>query len=169
MRNGAKSIRQAHSATRGGNFCAILGHMRNINMRNGVSVKDVSIVYCSLIRSLREYACMPCLALWSYFQGIVTSSDIEGVQRRVLRIVWPDLRYSEALNRAGLERLDTKRGRSLFGKLLSWSGNWGMFCMICCLRRFIRGGLGMNICLNFRGTTPHDTADHLWIVVLKCY
>ena len=31
------------------------------------------------------------------------------VQRRVLRIVWPDLRYREAINRAGLERLVMRR------------------------------------------------------------
>ena len=74
-------------------------------MRSGVSIKDIIIVYCSLIRSVLEYAC----PVWHCGLTSRESSDIEGVQRRVLRIVWPDLRYSEALNRAGLERSDKRR------------------------------------------------------------
>lgn len=74
-------------------------------MKSGISIKDVIIVYCSLMRSVLEYAC----PVWHCGLTSKESSDIEGVQRRVLRIVWPDLGYNEALNRAGLERLDVRR------------------------------------------------------------
>jgi len=35
--------------------------------------------------------------------------DIERVQKRYLRIIFPQLSYSEALDKSGLNRLDTRR------------------------------------------------------------
>jgi len=37
------------------------------------------------------------------------SEDIERVQKRCLRIIFPQLSYSEALDKSGLNRLDTRR------------------------------------------------------------
>ena len=37
------------------------------------------------------------------------SKDIERVQKRCLRIIFPQLSYSEALDKSGLNRLDTRR------------------------------------------------------------
>ncbi len=57
------------------------------------------------MRSVLEYAC----PVWHCGLTVKEFSDLEGVQKRVMRIIWPDLRYSEALDRAGLERLDIRR------------------------------------------------------------
>ena len=70
-------------------------------VRCGISIKDVITAYCAVMRSVLEYAC----PVWHCGLTVKESSDLEGVQKRVLRIIWPDLRYSEALDRAGLERL----------------------------------------------------------------
>ena len=76
-------------------------------IRCGVSFGDILIVYCSVIRSILEYAC----PVWHCGLTIEQSTDIEKVQKRVLRIIFPDLHYKDALERAGLERLDTRRER----------------------------------------------------------
>jgi hypothetical protein len=63
------------------------------------------IVYCSLIRSVLEYAC----AVWHSGLTVSQSNEIERVQKRCLRIIFPDLLYSEALAIARLDRLDKRR------------------------------------------------------------
>ena len=54
-----------------------------------------------------EYACP------DWHRGLTAgqSTDIERVQKRVLRIIFPNLHYEEELERTGLERLDTRRDR----------------------------------------------------------
>lgn len=66
--------------------------------RVNVDVKD--LVYCSCIRSILEYSC----------QGYHSSlpkyllDDIERNQRRVMRMVFPDLSFSEACQKANLPK-----------------------------------------------------------------
>lgn len=76
-------------------------------VRSGVSFGDIIIVYCTIIRSILEYAC----PVWHCGLAVGMSADIERVQKRVLRIILPDLHYKEALVKTGLERLDTRRER----------------------------------------------------------
>ena len=64
-------------------------------------------VYCSLIRSVLEY----CSPVWHCGLTQGQSSEIESVQKRVLKIVFPDLSYSNALVRSGLEKLSIRRER----------------------------------------------------------
>ena len=66
---------------------------------------DIVTVYCSLIRSVLEYAC----PVWHSGLTIAQSKDIERVQKRCLRITFPELCYSEALVAAKIERLDKRR------------------------------------------------------------
>jgi len=47
-----------------------------------------------------------CLASW---MSNKLSKDIERVQKRCLKIIYPTLSYSEALEESGLDRLDTRR------------------------------------------------------------
>ena len=85
-------------------------------VRIGVSVNDVTSVYCSLIRSILEYAC----PVWHCGLTKGQSEEIEGVQRRCMRILFPELSYSDSLQITGLELLCTRRERlvySLFSEI----------------------------------------------------
>ena len=62
-------------------------------------------LHCSVIRSVLEYAC----PVWHPGWTSKLSKDIERVQKRCLRIIFPQLSYSEALDKSGLNRLDTRR------------------------------------------------------------
>ena len=64
-------------------------------------MNDVIAVYCSLIRSILEYAC----PVWHCGLTKGQSDEIEGVQRRCLKILFPDLSYKDALQITGLELL----------------------------------------------------------------
>ena len=71
----------------------------------GVPTRDIVYIYCSVIRSVLEYAC----PVWHPGLTSKLSKDIECVQKRCLRIIFPQLSYSEALDKSGLNRLDTRR------------------------------------------------------------
>lgn len=75
--------------------------------RIGFPFTDIMSIYCSLIRSVLEYACV----VWHSGLTVGESTELERVQMRVLRILYPDLSYSDALALSGLERLDTRRER----------------------------------------------------------
>ena len=49
---------------------------------------------------------MPCLESWLE-QKII--KDIEGVQKRCLRLLYPSFSYTEVLSKSGLDRLDYRR------------------------------------------------------------
>ena len=54
------------------------------------------------------------LVVWSavvWHPGLSSklSKDIERVQKRCLKIIYPNLSYSEALKKSGLVRLDSRR------------------------------------------------------------
>ena len=70
-------------------------------------VRDVDIVeiYCSIIRSVLEYAC----PVWHPGLTVKLSKDIERVQKRCLKMIYRTLTYEEALIKAGIVRLDTRR------------------------------------------------------------
>ena len=76
-------------------------------IRSGISVADVIAIYCSLIRSVLEY----CSPVWHCGLSSGQSTEIESVQKRVLKIIFPDLSYNNALLKSGLERLSIRRER----------------------------------------------------------
>ena len=73
--------------------------------RSAVAPKDLIIFYITCIRSLLEYAC-PVFhrALPGYL-----SDDLERLQRRALRIIFPSLSYSGAIVESGLTTLYQRR------------------------------------------------------------
>ena len=73
--------------------------------RAGISEADIVHVYCSIIRSVLEYAC----PVWHPGLTKAQSKEIERVQKRCLRVIYPSLTYSEALNISGLETLTARR------------------------------------------------------------
>ena len=84
--------------------------------RIGVPPCDIILIYVSLIRSILEYAC----AVWHTGLTKAQSDDLERVQRRCLKIIYPDLTYRQALNLANIERLSERRHkivRDMFGEI----------------------------------------------------
>ena len=87
-------------------------------VRSGLSFGDVISVYSSLIRSILEYAC----PVWHCGLTKGQSDEIESVQKRCLRIVFPELSYCDALQITGLEQLSVRREllvRNLFNEIKS--------------------------------------------------
>ena len=70
----------------------------------GVPTSDLITVYCSLIRSVIEYASAVFANLLKYL-----SDALEGIQKRALRIILPNLHYDEALILSGLPSLEDRR------------------------------------------------------------
>ena len=74
-------------------------------IRAGVDKSDIVNVYSAIIRSVVEYAC----PVWHCGITKKQSNDVESVQRRCLKILYPELSYADALFVSGLERLDVRR------------------------------------------------------------
>jgi len=62
---------------------------------------DIVCVFTSIIRSVLEYAC----PVWHPGLTKKLSEDIECVQKRCLKLLFPALSYTES-TKCGLERLD---------------------------------------------------------------
>jgi len=71
-------------------------------VKAGIPVNDILCVYCTVIRSILEYACPV------RHPGLTKklSKDIERVQKRCLKLLYQNFSYREALNQSGLCRLD---------------------------------------------------------------
>ena len=69
-----------------------------------VSPVDLVCIYCSLVRSILEYACVVFANLPKYL-----SHDLERVQKRALAIIFPSLPYASALAKAGIPTLEERR------------------------------------------------------------
>ena len=85
-------------------------------MRAGVKTCDVIVVYCSVVRSVLEYAC----EVWHPGLTNAQFDVLEAVQRRCLRIIFPQLSYRESLESSKLEKLSVRRERlviELFSKV----------------------------------------------------
>ena len=74
-------------------------------VRAGIRDKDIIIIYCSIIRSILEYAC----PVWHPGLTKKQSSDIERVQKRCLKLIYPHLSYAESLQTSELEKLQIRR------------------------------------------------------------
>ena len=84
--------------------------------RAGVNSNHVVEVYCSIIRSVLEYAS----PVWHPGLTKTQSKSIECIQKRCLRVIYPDLNYKEALFVSGLLRLSERReisARDLFNQI----------------------------------------------------
>ena len=66
----------------------------------GLSSQEVLQVYCSLVRSVLEYASLVWAGLPDYLSDL-----IESVQRQAMRIIMPNQSYDQALVCSGLQTL----------------------------------------------------------------
>ena len=72
--------------------------------RVGLGTNDLVLFYCSILRSIVEYASPVWAAIPLYLDDL-----IESVQRKPLRIIFGRVDYTEALVLAGLECLRDRR------------------------------------------------------------
>ena len=73
--------------------------------RAGIYESDIIQVYISIIRSVLEYAC----PVWHPGLSKTQSNEIERVQKRCLRIIYPKLTYTGVLLISGLDTLHARR------------------------------------------------------------
>ncbi len=75
--------------------------------RSNVGTTELLQFYTVCIRPILEFACS------AFHDSLTTylSNDLEIVQKRVLRIMFPWVPYDEALNIAGLQQLNVRRQR----------------------------------------------------------
>jgi hypothetical protein len=84
--------------------------------RIGIPQHEIVLIYCTIIRSVLEYAC----PVWHAGLTSAQAEDLERVQKRCLRIIYPELSYSDALLISGLDRLSDRREnivRNLFREI----------------------------------------------------
>ena len=72
--------------------------------RVGLGTNDLVLVYCSIVRSIVEYASPVWAAIPLYLDEL-----IESVQRKALKIIFGWVNYTEALVLAGLESFTDRR------------------------------------------------------------
>jgi hypothetical protein len=85
-------------------------------VRAGINCKDIITVYCSIIRSELDHCCQ----IWHPGLTVQQSKELESIQKRCLKIIYPSLSYNRALQITGLERLNERRERlvkELFGQI----------------------------------------------------
>ena len=73
--------------------------------RSGISQTDLVKVYMCIVRPVLEYAC----PVWHTNLPIYLSDDIEMVQKRVLKSIFPGQCYNDILNHTGISSLKERR------------------------------------------------------------
>ena len=75
--------------------------------RGGVPPADLITVYSALIRSILECCC----EVWNHVIPYYLSEELEKVQKRAMRIIFPGHSYDEALQLANCTRLSDRRNK----------------------------------------------------------
>ena len=73
--------------------------------RAGVLESDLITIYCSIVRSIMEYVAV----IWHPGLTKDQSKMVEHVQKRAMRIIYPDSHYDNALVQANIKRLSVRR------------------------------------------------------------
>lgn len=73
--------------------------------RNALPAEVLLSVYCTYIRPIVEYAC----EAWHFNLPQYLSDQIENIQKRALRIIFPALKYIDSMSRAKLTTLHERR------------------------------------------------------------
>ena len=74
-------------------------------MHAGVSDCDMITNFCSIVRSILEYAC----PVWHPGLNKSQSKKLERIQKILLKLLFPSVNYDTALQKAKLDRLDCRR------------------------------------------------------------
>ena len=85
-------------------------------VRARVKYTDVLTIYCSVIRTVLEYACI----VWHPGLTQKQSDEIEKIQKRCLKLIYPNLSYNHALATSEQTKLHERREtitRELFNEI----------------------------------------------------
>ena len=80
-------------------------HILRVLKQIGVTVAELLSVYKALVRSVLEY----CAPVWHTSIPVFLSDEIERVQKRAFRILYPENQYDEALVLSGCSLLSERR------------------------------------------------------------
>ena len=80
-------------------------HILRVLRRSGIPSADLLTVYIALIRSILENSC----EVWHSSISCYLSDKLEKIQKRALRIIYPEQTYKDALLLAGITKLWTSR------------------------------------------------------------
>ena len=84
-----------------------------VSCRGGIPPADLTDIYFALIRSILEYCC----EVWNYAIPRYLSDELERVQKRAMRIIFPGHSYDEALQLANCTRLSDRRNETCINTL----------------------------------------------------
>ena len=73
--------------------------------RSGLGTRELVQFFCTCIRPITEYAC----PVFHDGLPVYLSNELEGVQKRAMRIIFPLCSYNEALVASGLTKLSERR------------------------------------------------------------
>ena len=85
--------------------------------RTGLEVHELRLFYLTCVRPLTEYAC----PVFHNSLPTYLSEDLEKLQKRALRIIFPHLSYQNAMREADIETLYNRREfltKDLFNKIV---------------------------------------------------
>ena len=80
-------------------------HILRVLRRGGVESNDLINIYTALIRSLLEYCCV----VWHHALPSYLSQELERIQKRTFKIIFPAFSYSEALQFSNVRVLEERR------------------------------------------------------------
>ena len=80
-------------------------HILRVLKRAGVPPADLVTIYSALVRSVLEYSSV----VWATCLPRLLIDQLEAIQKRALRIVYPDLHYQQALAQANITSLEDRR------------------------------------------------------------
>ena len=80
-------------------------HILRVLKRAGVPPVDLVTIYSALVRSVLEYSSV----FWATCLPRFLIDQLEAIQKRALRIVYPDLHYQQALAQANITSLEDRR------------------------------------------------------------
>ena len=80
-------------------------HILRVLKRAGVPPADLVTIYSALVRSVLEYSSV----VWATCLPRFLIDQLEAIQKRALRIVYPDLHYQQALAQANITSLEDRR------------------------------------------------------------
>ena len=80
-------------------------HILRVLKRAGVPPADLVTIYSALVRSVLEYSSV----VWATCLPRFLIEQLEAIQKRALRIVYPDPHYQQALAQANITSLEDRR------------------------------------------------------------
>ena len=95
--------------------------------RAGIDQNDLLRIYLCMISPVVEYAC----PVWSTNPHTYLSDNIEMVQKRALKIIYPGVSYTEILHSVKIPTLLTRRSANNI--LMTWKSlhtSWTIFCLL---------------------------------------